>query len=175
MKTKYYTGKGDKGIVKVGKKKIDKGDKLFDVLGGIDDLNAWIGLCRSSYTNTSRILRKIQDHLFIAQAQVAAEGFEMKSNIRIKARHTKYLENQIKILDKTLPKLEQFVIPGGTELATRLEVARTKTRSLEREIVRYSKNNSLIQYFNRLSSLFFVLSRHENYLHDVKEEHPRYK
>lgn len=182
MRTKFYTGKGDKGSVKFGNKEISKDDILFDVLGGIDDLNAWVGFCRVETDKldlekikVTSVLRKIQEHLFIAQAETAAIGFEIKSKIKINKAKIVYLENNIKKIDKILPKLEDFVIPGGSEVSARLEVARTKAREVERRLVQFSDSPSLLKYFNRLSSFFFALSRYVNHELGIKEDNPEYK
>jgi len=189
MKTKFYTGKGDKGKSEIGKKKISKDDVLFDVLGSIDELNSWIGFCgveaekfskknRKKAVNVFSVLKDIQETLFIAQAEIASVGFGYPVKNKVSLQKTKSLEEVIKKIDKDFPKLENFIIPGGSELASRLDLARTVVRNTERHIVRLNKkkklSNNLLQFFNRLSSVLFALARYVNYCLGIKEENPNY-
>ena len=84
-----------------------------------------------------------------------------------------YMENKIDFFNDSLPTINSFILPGGSELSIRLHFARVVCRSCERTIVRLSKeedvNNVVIAYLNRLSDLFFVLSRWVNNKKKVKE------
>ena len=182
MKTKFFTGQGDKGQSAFGKKKLPKDDVLFDVLGNLDELNSWTGLCRvAASRDIALILRDIQETLFMVQADVAAIGFGYKTEgFREKiGRRTVELEKVIGQIDKKLPAIKKFILPGGSELSARLDVARVIARRAERAAVMFHNNKKklppeLLQFLNRLSSVFFALARYANYAKKVKEENPRY-
>jgi cob(I)alamin adenosyltransferase len=184
MKTLFYTGKGDGGKSQVGKKKFSKAGPMLELLGALDELNSAGGFARSvakgkSIRLNSKILR-IQEILFIAQAEVAASalGFPRPKN-PISSIHITELEKMIGEVDKILPPLKSFVIPGGSELASRLDLARTTARRTERMAVRLSENKQkisgeILKFLNRLSSVFFALARMANKLEGIKEQHPNY-
>jgi len=183
--TKFFTKKGDKGTSLLGKCEIPKDDAFFHLLGGLDELNSWLGLARAS-VNGSRKLRgisdqisDIQEELFVAQAEVAALGMGLKPKIKISAGHIKKLEDIIGLIDADLPPLIKFIIPGATEPSAFLDLARTMARKVERAAKTYSKEKKLspdfMKFSNRLSSVLFALARYVNYRLGVKEEHPKYK
>jgi len=189
MRTKFYTGKGDSGESRVGRRKISKNNPLFDFLGGLDELNSWLGLCRVGAAKLSsrfgrqidvaRILKEIQESLFIIQAEAAAGAFGYSKSPKISEEKTKYLEMVIEGIDKVVPKIEKFIIPGGSELAAKLDFGRTIARRIERLAKRYNEkkklSKSLLQFLNRLSSLLFALARYVNFKLGLKEENPSYK
>ncbi len=182
MKTKFFTGKGDKGQSAFGKKKLPKDDILFDVLGNLDELNSWTGLCRvAASRDIAPVLRDIQETLFMVQADVAAIGFGYKTKgFREKiAEKTLGIEKVIGQVDKKLPAIKKFILPGGSELSARLDVARVVARRAERTAVRFNNKKKklspeLLQFLNRLSSVFFALARYANYVKEVREENPKY-
>jgi len=184
MKTLFYTGKGDGGKSQVGKKKFSKGLPMLELLGSLDELNSAAGFARvvargRSAKLNSKILR-LQEILFIAQAEVAAValGFPKPKN-PITPTYVGELETMIKEVDKNLPPLKNFVIPGGSELASRLDLVRTAARRTERMAVKLSENKQkisgeILKFLNRLSSAFFALARMANKLEGTKEQHPNY-
>lgn len=182
MKTKFFTGKGDKGQSAFGKKKLPKDDILFDVLGNLDELNSWMGLCRvAASRDIAPVLREIQETLFMVQADVAAIGFGYKTKgFREKIGwKTIELEKIIGKIDKKLPAIKKFILPGGSELSARLDVARVIARRAERATVRFNNDKKklppeLLQFLNRLSSVLFAFARYANYAKKVREENPKY-
>jgi cob(I)alamin adenosyltransferase len=184
MKTLFYTCRGDKGKSQVGGKKFSKALPMLELLGSLDELNSAAGLARVSARGksaklNSKILR-IQEILFIAQAEVAASalGFPKPKN-PIAVAHVGELEKIIGEIDKNLPPLKNFVVPGGSELASRLDLVRTAARRTERMAVKLSENKQkisgeILKFLNRLSSAFFALARMANKLEGVREQHPRY-
>jgi len=182
MKTKFFTGKGDKGQSAFGKKKLPKDDILFDVLGSLDELNSWTGFCRTGAPrDITPLLREIQETLFMVQAEVAVIGFGYKAkSFREKiGRKTIELEKFIGKIDKKLPIIKKFILPGGSELSARLDVARVIARRAERATVRFNNKKKrlppeLLQFLNRLSSAFFAIARYVNHAKKVKEENPKY-
>jgi cob(I)alamin adenosyltransferase len=181
MKTKFFTGRGDGGESAFGKKKLPKDNALFDLLGDLDELNSWVGFARvEADKNIAEILKTVQQDLFIIQAEVAVTGFgyEARGFKKIDAKKTGEIEKIIEALDKKIPAIKKFILPGGSELSARLDVARVIARRTERMAVKFSKakklSPELLQFLNRLSSLFFALARYANRRKGVKEENPKY-
>ncbi len=195
MRTIFFTGKGDRGTSRLGRRPMPKDDPLFELLGSLDRLNSWLGLCRveaqhavpkknrKGTVSVAAVLLGIQEALFIVQAEVAAGALASRRvgrpprATRITAAHTAFLEDAIRDIDRTLPPLRKFVIPGGSELAARLDVARTYARDAERAAVRYHRRRltpELLTFLNRLSSVLFALARYVNHRAHVRERHPTY-
>lgn len=184
MRTKFYSGLGDKGESVFGKIVLPKSDAIFEVMGSLDELNAIIGFCKvEARKNPSaggkkigEVLHDIQHVLFIIQAEVAAAKFNFKFERRVAEGQVARLEKEIADIDRQVPKINKFIIPGGSELSSRLELARTAARKAERIVIKYkSKISSFATaYLNRLSSYLFALARFVNYKLKVKEESPKY-
>ncbi|MFA6365241.1 MAG: cob(I)yrinic acid a,c-diamide adenosyltransferase [Candidatus Paceibacterota bacterium] len=187
MKTAFFTGNGDKGKSGFGKKKFSKDDSLFYALGALDTLNSLLGWCaveaihaiRKKKTNSFiHTLHEFQEMLFIAQAEVAAIGFGIKSTKKITHTHIAYLEKSIKDVDIILPSLTQFIVPGGGELSTRLDIARASARDAERAIISFHRSRKcspeLLAFMNRFSSALFALARLSNHVAHIRERHPSY-
>lgn len=189
MKTKFYTGEGDKGESKVNNQAVSKSSALIELLGGLDELNSWLGLARveaqkfslkNSKVLPAQVLKNIQNSLFIIQAEVAARGFGYGKSPEIEEDKIAELEGVIAEIDKVVPKIEKFVIVGGTELSARLDVARAIARRVERFAKKYSDSEEsklrepLLKFLNRLSSALFALARYANHEEGLVEEHPSY-
>ncbi len=167
---KIYTRRGDAGLsATIGvKKRIPKSSAVFNLMGLIDELNAFIGnavaLAKGSET---AFLKEIQFNLFTLGSVVA--GLKLtaleKKDWESKTLH---LEEKIDLMDAKLPELKYFVLPGGSEISAMLHLCRVKTRELERQFVGFIKSGKknelefLLPYINRLSDYFFTLSRYEN-------------
>lgn len=189
MRTPFYTGAGDDGNVRFGGKKIGKDEPVFALLGELDMLNSvmgWAGAeaARVKFSHTvmdvAATLEDMQQTLFIAQAEVASVGLGHAGAKKqhVAAEHTKRLEEVIAGIDDVLPKLKHFVLPGGCELASRLEIARARARATERAAAAFSKtqplSGELLQFLNRLSSALFALARSANHFSGTPEKPPRY-
>jgi len=186
-----YTGKGDKGTTKVidSKERFSKGSDIIEALGSLDELNSFLGLCKSKARKApeggvvlgkkeekiSEILREVQGNLFIIQAQVAG------ANKKIAKVKLTRIEKIINIIENEIPPIKGFSIAGGTELSSLLDFARTLARRTERRVVLVKEMNLgnlsdyTLPYLNRLSSLLFALARLSNYRSGIKEESPNYK
>lgn len=185
-----YTGKGDKGTTKLfntpSGDRISKGDIIFEALGTVDELNAYIGLLKvktgdmTFFINNeekliSHILHTIQESLFVVQAELA--GAEM----HLEEKHTQELSDLVNEIEKTLPPITTFFISGGTELAVLSDIIRTISRRCERLLVRVSNQNKEIvgeytlSYINRLSSVFYAFSRLFNHEASVSDIPPGYR
>ncbi len=183
MATKYFTGNGDSGNTTViGSGSIPKSSKLVYAIGDIDELNSYIGL--ASFYVVDEFLRgelkAIQNDLFMLGAELASTfNSSVHSAQKVDASRVKRLEEGIKIMGDRLPELKAFVIPGGSEAAAHLHVARAIARRAERSIVdasvEYPIGKEVISYANRLSSFLFVAALYVNKLEGIEETHPSYK
>ncbi len=185
MNTKFYTGKGDGGESFVGKKKISKDSAALEALGSLDELNSWLGLCRAAGNNLKKTtidvteaLRKVQEQIFIIQAEIAVLVFEYPGGPKLNASHLEGLEALIKDIDALLPPLTKFIVPGASEVSARLDVGRTLARLAERRVVTLSIHEKIspdvLGYMNRLSSALFAIARYTNHIQGVSEDNPRY-
>ena len=167
--TVFYTGRGDKGKSEMGARKIAKDDPVFEALGSLDELNSWLGYCHSSLkANTYQLkalIKLIQEDLFIAQAEIGLRAMGRRSKYQISNIKTQRLESEIMKIDKIVPQIKKFIIPGGSELSAKLDYARALARRAERDAVKANTlkpntcSHELLQYLNRLSSLLFALAR----------------
>ena len=191
MNTIFFTGTGDDGTSRVGKRSLPKNSPFIAVLGMYDELNSQTGWCRVEAARAfpavaaddvpvAGVLKDIQNALFVAQAELAALAFGSgaKQPYRVTPAHVQFLETLIIQIDGTVPKLSSFVIPGGTELAARLDIARAVARRAERGTVALSRTQALspdlLTFMNRLSSALFALARYANCRAGVPEEPPMY-
>lgn len=171
-----YTKKGDKGETglftpKAGEKiRISKNSLKVRAIGAVDELDSFIGLAKSftKDKNYIKILSDIQRDLLTIGSIMAGSGLKFS-----KARTTK-LEKMIDKWDSALPKLTNFILPGGTNLGGQLHVCRSAARRAEREITALSELESIPDnikmYINRLSDFMFQFSRWVNHTEGVKEE-----
>lgn len=223
--TIFFTGKGDGGKSSLGKKKVSKDEKLFELLGDLDLLNSWLGLCNVggvgaiSSRSKSRLLlpvvsviSDIQEAIFVAQAEIGAittgvkvknkprslsaghytaqqssagddsvpraQGISKERGKKIRREHVLYLEEVIFGIDNKMPAMKKFVVPGGSELSARIDIARTLARRAERTAVSFHKKRKLspefLAFLNRLSSVLFALARYTNFVLGEKEKNPKY-
>lgn len=179
---KIVTKMGDKGYTHIiGGSKIIKSSPRIEAYGNVDELNSILGvvisLMPNNCKNESIKLKKIQNDLFIAGADLAAP-IEINSP-RIQKNHVDNLENLIEKYLKKLKPLKEFILPGGCTAAAQTQLARTIARRTERSIVKLSQNNKinplLLIYFNRLSDLLFVLARYINMKNKIKEPYCKFK
>ena len=177
----YYTGKGDKGTSKLfnSKDRLLKSDLVFDVLGSLDELNSYLGLCAveagtKETKNIFEIIKEIQNNLFICQAHVAQSEILIPLDLLTKT------EEKINKISQLIKPRNSFVISGGSRLSACLDIARTQARKTERRAVALENkanlkvDTSLIAYLNRLSSLLYVLARLANDICELEEEAPMY-
>lgn len=166
------TKKGDQGNTYLANgKKIGKDMMIFEVIGTLDQFNAWLGLLGAEVLNdrTKTFLKKIQRTLFVIGSWLA--GYEKKI---IDSEQLAELEEEIDFWEKQLPPLTHFILPGGSLAAAHCHVVRCVCRRVERLIVAQSRLQpqltELIPYFNRLSDYLFLLARAENFASNIKDE-----
>lgn len=172
-----YTRRGDSGETSLyGPRRVPKDSLLVEAYGTIDELNSYIGVVISDCRNSkvSKSLKEVQRMLFVAGADMAAEGDASSRVPRIGRRDTQTLEKMTDELLSRLPKLTNFILPGGVRLAAELHFARTLCRRAERRVVSAAKvdsvNPELLPFLNRLSSYLFNLARAVNAKKGKKEE-----
>jgi len=177
---RVYTRKGDKGnTTLIGGYKVSKNSLRVCAFGEIDELNVCVGYCTSLMNNP--IFKEMRSKLVVIQHELFNLGnmIATKSNNyyktmpKIDEKSIKNLEKNIEYYNKDLSVLDSFVLPGGDELNVRLHFARTICRRCERLIVQlYNEekiDSIIITYLNRLSDLFFVMSRWSIYIRNKKE------
>ncbi|HEY3165577.1 MAG TPA: cob(I)yrinic acid a,c-diamide adenosyltransferase [Candidatus Binatia bacterium] len=173
--TKVYTRTGDKGeTALVGGKRVPKDSPRIDAYGTIDELNSIVGLARvfneesldagDAHQFLNGVLCQIQDELFDLGSELATPSeFFREGMYRVSQNEIERIEKLIDQCQKDLEPLKSFILPGGGRIGAYLHQCRTVCRRAEREILRLSRaeeiNDSVIKYVNRLSDLFFVLSR----------------
>ena len=165
---KIYTKTGDKGSTRLGDgKRVDKNSLRVDAYGSVDEANAAIGLSiLKTNIKIKKILKIIQNDLFDLGADLCVPDKKNIQKLEITKDRIDYIEEKIDNFNKQLSSLDSFILPGGSEPATYLHIARTITRRAERKIVALSKKEKVnpvtIIYLNRLSDLLFVLARYTN-------------
>lgn len=172
--TILYTGKGDAGYTSLlGKEKVLKHDLRPEAYGTVDEATAFIGLARAhpgTSERTKKLLLTTQRDLWILMGELASmPNAAVKLPQRITADRVTWLEQETDKLGQETPPLTQFVIPGDTLTSAWLEVARTVIRRAERRVTQLMheeglKNDQIVRYLNRLSSLIFALARYEETL-----------
>jgi cob(I)alamin adenosyltransferase len=172
---KIYTGAGDSGLTRLmGRESVPKDDLRIEVIGVLDELNSHLGFIGAAAPDPDimKILAGIQADIFLLSAGIASEN-SRRPGTTIDMLKIKYMEEVIDIFEKDLPPLKNFILPGGTERAARLHVARTVCRRAERRFVsimnRFKVNRMIVVYLNRLSDLLFVLARVENHRNGVED------
>ena len=173
--TRVYTRTGDKGETGlVGGKRVPKDSPRIEAYGTIDELNSIVGLARvfneeklnagEAHRFLDSVLRQIEDELFDLGSELATPADFFKEGMyRVGEPEVKKLEQLMDQCQKELAPLKSFVLPGGGRIGAYLHQCRTVCRRAEREILRLSRVEELnewsLKYVNRLSDLFFVLSR----------------
>ena len=173
--TKVTTKTGDKGETSLGRgERVRKDHPRVNALGDLDYLNSVIGWTMSSFSDSQigRELKKIQQDIFNISGDISLPDSE---SVLLKKERIKDIENHIDIITNKLPPLKEFILPGGSELISRLHIARTSCRNAERSLISMYGNENLNQlhakYMNRLSDYLFLLARLVKHNEGVKEEH----
>jgi len=167
-----YTHTGDKGTTGlIGGTRIDKDDKQLEAYGSIDELNAFIGHLRTFITDEhdKQVLLHIQNKLFSIGSILATDSSRINPETIgiISAEDVKSMEKEIDIIDGGLEPQRSFIIPGGSQASTVAHICRTVCRRAERKIYAFRDeqhpvSKELLEYVNRLSDYFFLLSRKVN-------------
>ncbi|HLC40345.1 MAG TPA: cob(I)yrinic acid a,c-diamide adenosyltransferase [Methylomirabilota bacterium] len=172
---RVYTRSGDKGqTALVGGKRVPKDSPRIEAYGTIDELNSIVGLARvfneervaesEAHRWLDDVLRRLQNELFDLGSELATpEDAVYEGMFRFSEREVTALEKLIDECQKDLEPLKSFTLPGGGRIGGFLHQCRTVCRRAERRILALSRaepiNPWTLKYVNRLSDLFFVLSR----------------
>jgi len=181
---RIYTRTGDDGTTGlVGGVRIAKDSARVESIGAIDELNSYLGIIRTladaesllssnqeetvplaSSKRLSEIIAALQQQLFDLGAELATpKGAEWPTMKLFHNQDVQMLENLIDEASIGVPELRSFVLPGGTLSNAYLHLARTVCRRAERELIRFSREESvssdILKYVNRLSDLLFALAR----------------
>lgn len=164
---KIYTKKGDEGFTGlIGGTRISKADLRIEAYGTVDELNSYVGFLRDYALPSQMIdqLVEIQDRLFTLGSQLANDPEKSQMTLPpLYAEDLSNLEAWMDEMDKDLPPMKSFVLPGGHHAVSAAHICRTVCRRAERHLVRLNieipLNPLFMQYLNRLSDYFFVLSR----------------
>jgi cob(I)alamin adenosyltransferase len=170
---KIYTRTGDDGTTGlIGGSRVPKNDSAIECYGTIDELNAAVGLAIVvADAEVAGWLRDVQAELFTIGAHLATptKGNPAAGSLpELRDTSVTRLEAQVDAADAMLPPLQNFILPGGTELAARLHFARTVCRRAERLMVSLASERPayplILTYVNRLSDWLFVQARRANHL-----------
>jgi cob(I)alamin adenosyltransferase len=171
---KIYTRTGDKGETSLyGGSRISKNDPRIEAYGTIDELNSLLGLSRSGSLPKpiDAELDRVQSDLFDIGAYLAAPGSDRFHGVE--ENRIADLERAIDAMESELQPLKTFIVPGGSESAARLHVARTVCRRAERRVIALEDSSSEMQktiaYLNRLSDFLFVAARRVNQIAGVAD------
>jgi cob(I)alamin adenosyltransferase len=172
---KIYTRSGDDGETGLyGDQRVTKSDEILDVLGGLDELSSWLGICiaQSDPGRTKTVMQQIQHWLFDAGAWAA--DVDHRLDRPAFGHMVQELEASIDQMTADLPELRAFILPGGGKLGSSLHASRAVCRRVEREVSRavhnYSQCSELIPLLNRLSDWLFTAARHSNAAEGIAEQ-----
>lgn len=179
---KIYTRRGDTGETGlIGAARVAKDDPRVEAYGEVDELNAVLGsviAADPSHDLDPERLHLIQEDLFVIGARLATadpDRARRRGAIpELPPERIGELEAWIDEMDEELVPLTAFILPGGSPLAARLQVARTVCRRAERAIIGLLPSQPdlgevLVPYVNRLSDLLFTLARYANHLAGVED------
>ncbi|MBS0477113.1 MAG: cob(I)yrinic acid a,c-diamide adenosyltransferase [Proteobacteria bacterium] len=170
---KIYTRTGDGGTTGlVDGSRRSKHDARMEAVGAVDEANSTIGLAAvtlGAFERDLAALIRTQNDLFDLGADLATPGSDFAPSdmvLRIVPAQATWLEAQIDALNEGVPPLTSFILPGGSEAAARVHIARAAVRRAERAMTALAAaepvNPAALAYINRLSDYLFVLARAVN-------------
>jgi cob(I)alamin adenosyltransferase len=175
---KIYTRTGDDGTTGlVDGSRLLKSDIRMQAMGDVDEANSLIGVAIVALAQTAQLLSasllRIQNDLFDLGADIATPGEDFAPSdmvLRIVGSQVTWLETAMDEYNDALSPLTSFILPGGSEAAATLHVARAAARRAERSFVALAAaepvNPAALAYINRLSDFLFVAARWVNTLGD---------
>lgn len=177
---KVYTKGGDSGMTSlVGGRRIKKYGVRIEAYGTIDELNSSVGVLAASVKGCDaewyELLLAIQNKLFNIGGYLATDNPENEpaKPYGLSENDVERLEQAIDTIEAKLPKVNNFVLPGGSKEASLADVCRTTTRRCERRVVELSEETYIdglvMRYLNRLSDFFFVFARFNNIDQEIPE------
>lgn len=181
---KIYTKTGDKGETSLfGGTRVPKYHLRIEAYGTIDELNSYIGLIRDQQidSHTKKVLITIQNKLFTLGAMLATppekellkSGKERLNINKVDESSVLLLENEIDLMNESLPPMTHFVLPGGHSTVSFCHISRCICRRAERIATQLNDeseiNEQILIYLNRLSDYLFVLARKLTYDNNAQE------
>jgi cob(I)alamin adenosyltransferase len=174
--SKIYTRGGDAGMTSLGDgARRRKDDLRIEAYGTVDEANSFVGVARAALgeapneVRLSQILATIQNDLFDLGADLCVpEQTGAPARLRVTQQQVDRLEHEIDVLNADLLPLTSFVLPGGSQAAAAMHVARSVVRRAERVMVTLAAESGesvgapALKYINRLSDFLFVAARHLN-------------
>jgi cob(I)alamin adenosyltransferase len=168
--TRIYTRAGDAGETSLGDgSRVPKTDARIEAYGTVDELNSVIGLTLAADLPVQfrPWLEQVQNDLFDLGADLSVPLEDRRrERLRMTPSQVERLEELCDLVNEELEPLKSFVLPGGTEAAARLHVARAVCRRAERRSAALAEghevNPAALAYLNRLSDLLFILARAAN-------------
>lgn len=179
-KCPLYTATGDKGETSlVGGQRVRKDSARLEAYGTVDEFSAFLGVALS-HRDCPQELRdemlRIQNTLFDLGCYLATAPGDAPASGEVRGvgeKQIRQVEEWTDALYEKTPRLNSFVLPGGSELAAALHVARTVCRRAERRILALGAEEPVaevvVRYMNRLSDYLFMASRYENHRAGVSE------
>jgi len=184
-----YTRKGDNGQTKIFhcNQSLSKSSIVAEALGSLDETNSFLGIVKAKLAErnitlfsvgperAADIIQEMQENLFIIQAEVAG------APKTVGEEKIKEVEDLIASIEKEIPPVTSFVIPGVSIESAEIDFARTLVRKVERRVVAVSEEGlakvsaNSFAYLNRLSSLLFALARLSAHKSGIQENSPSYK
>jgi cob(I)alamin adenosyltransferase len=171
--TKIYTRKGDDGSTGLWYGgRVSKSGGRPEAYGSVDEAASALGLCRAAAAGSAELsadILRLQNELFVAGAELAtapeAAGRLQEGVSKVTAEMVDALEE---VIDRYMERVDlppKFVIPGGTELSARLDVARAAVRRAERRVVDLKQagdlpDETVLRYLNRASDAIYAMARH---------------
>jgi cob(I)alamin adenosyltransferase len=160
--SKIYTRTGDDGSTGLGDgSRVAKDSLRVAAYGTVDEANSFIGIvlaCKTVPDNIAAVLTDVQHDLFELGGELCIPGHSAITDDFIDR-----LEKELDELNKDLPALKDFILPGGGEAAAACHVARTVVRRAERCSISLGAEETVrpevVRYLNRLSDLLFVIAR----------------
>ena len=163
--TRIYTRGGDKGETSLGDgSRVSKLDPLVEAYGAVDELNSLLGWATVAAPDPR--LTRIQNELFDLGADLCVPFVEGDGKLRIEQGAIDRLEAECDEANEALSELTSFILPGGSEAASRLHIVRAVCRRAERQVLATALERDVnplaVVYLNRLSDLLFILARAAN-------------
>ena len=160
--SKIYTRTGDDGTTGLGDgTRTDKDSARVEAYGTVDEANSAIGLVLAGDNvpdDVRACLTEVQHDLFELGSELCIPGYAAITDDFIER-----LENALDGFNADLPRLKEFILPGGSPAAAACHVARTIVRRAERRVYTLSRDEEVrpeaVKYLNRLSDLLFVVAR----------------
>jgi cob(I)alamin adenosyltransferase len=173
---KIYTKVGDKGETSLyDGSRVCKDHVIVDCLGDLDELNSELGCVLASLTvGNVELIRKTQSVLFEMGSLIAYPSNKKKKTFDDSGELTAELEVSIDWMTGQMPKLSNFILPGGNVVMSAIHKARTVCRRVERKMVALKTNDILIDpkcyvYINRLSDFLFTMARYVGHVSQIPE------